>query len=209
MKRKNTKSKFKVIMLITLISVGFISIAYALLAQTLDITFNKVTQDALTWNIRFKKSGSSWTVSATQSSYNSNTTGISCGDATINSTNQLSVTIADTELSKPGDRCVWPLTVENKGSIKAKLKTVTANKGSNNCSVSGAQLTCGKIVYILATDSACTTKLAASPVVELAASTGTKQLYLCAYYPEETTSLATGLPITHTGISYTLTFEQY
>ncbi len=206
MKRKDKKVNYKVLTVIALICVGFISIAYALLSSTLTITFNKVTQDALTWNVRFKKPTDGYTVTATASSYNNNTTGFSCGLATINNSNQLTVTVAETHLSKPGDRCVWPLTVENVGTIAAKLKTATGNKGSNTCTVSGTQLTCGKIVYILATDSACTTKLTTGGT--LAASTGTQNLYLCAYYPETETALATGLPITQSGISYTLVYEQ-
>ena len=97
----NNKNKSMIaIIAILVIALITLSIAFAALSATLNINFGNVNQTAQTWNVQFKDS----TASVTATEGGTSATGRSCGTASVSATQ---VTVANTELSKPGDKCTW------------------------------------------------------------------------------------------------------
>lgn len=194
--RKNTK---RLLIVIVFMLFG-ISIAYAALYASLNVTVNKVTQNVLTWKVQFDTTGSP--VSATAGGTSS--TGRSCGQATVTAN---SVTVADTTLSKPGDSCRWTLTIKNTGTIDAKLTSITAGwPTSTTCdTTTGGKLVCGNIIYKLTTDTTGNTVLPTGGV--LAKSSGTLTVYLHAIFDPDANSLPTSV-ITQTGAKFIIHYDQ-
>lgn len=133
------------------VAVIALSVAYAALSSTLKINFGNVTQSEQSWNVAFV--GSEVDGVPTGSSQ----TGLTCGKATIGSD---TVSVASTTISKPGDKCVYSLSIKNNGTINANLATITNKKPTSvTCTESGASMVCGNITYKLTTDAAGTTLL--------------------------------------------------
>ena len=126
------------LLIVAVLLVG-VTVAYAALSATLNVTVNKVTQNAGSFSVVFNNTGSS--VAATTVGGTS-ATGRSCGTATITAS---SVTISDTQLSKPDDSCQYTLVLKNTGTITAKLVSITpTNPSGTTCSTSsGARMICG------------------------------------------------------------------
>lgn len=194
MKKRNSKN-LKILLLAAAIFVAGVGIAYAALSTTLSITFGNVTQSAVSWNVGFTGSSATGTAAGTSA------TGRSCGNATITSS---AVTLADTTLSKPGDKCTYTLTIKNSGSIAAKLNSITptAPTGVTCGTASGGNLVCGNITYKLTSDSAGSTVLTTGNTL---ASNGTQTVYLVVMY---NASGVQSSAITQTGAKFTLNFEQ-
>lgn len=194
MKKRRSKN-LKILLLAAAIFVVGVGIAYAALSATLSITFGNVTQSAVSWNVGFTGSSATGTASGTSD------TGRSCGNATITSS---AVTLANTTLSKPGDKCTYTLTIKNSGSIAAKLNTITptAPTGITCGTASGGNLVCGNITYKLTSDSAGSTVLTTGSTL---ASSGTQTIYLVVMY---NASGVQSSAITQTGAKFTLNFEQ-
>ena len=63
--------------------------------------------------------------------------------------------IGDNELSKPGDKCYWKITVKNTGLFDALLNGYYFNPGSNTCTkynnniAKGFEVTTGNLTYQL------------------------------------------------------------
>ena len=136
-----------IILFISIFSVGVISIAFAALSQTLNITSGKVTQNALTWNVGFV--AGTYTGSPDGTSNN----GLSCGSITAT---RNTLTVANTTLSKPGDVCRYSIPISNTGDLDAYLKSILYTKPtSTNCTIVAANtteerygsMTCGNIKY--------------------------------------------------------------
>lgn len=123
-----------------------LSIAFAALATNLNISFGNVTQNALTWNVGFKGS------SVTPIQEGTSNTGLSCGGATVTPS---TVTIADSTLSKPNDKCTYALTIENTGDVSANLSAITMSQPTNmSCVIKDeATMECGNITIKLKTES--------------------------------------------------------
>lgn len=206
MKNIKINKKMRNIVLLLFFIVGFISIAYSVLSSTLTVTYNNVTQQALVWQVGFQKG----TVSKTSSG--TSTTGLSCGNATATAT---TVTVANTNLSKPGDKCIWHLIIENKGDIDAVLSTITATSPTGTdvtCTVATAKnkMTCGNIIYSLNTDDS-GTLLTTNIVVNKrtnATTPGTFDVYLIAEYKSTVTTLNLEDPIVQSSAQFTLKFNQ-
>ncbi|MBR4693337.1 MAG: hypothetical protein IKQ06_04675 [Bacilli bacterium] len=186
---------YKFLLLVAVIMVAGIGIAYAALSTTLTITFGTITQNALTWDVGFTGT------SATATAGGTSATGRTCGNASITAS---SVTIANTTLSKPGDKCTWELTVANNGTVNATLGGITPTAPTSiTCgTASGANLVCGNITYNLTTDSGGSTLLTTGGALNSGA---TQKIYLVAKYN------ASGLQssaITHNGAKFTLTYNQ-
>ena len=199
--RRRKKQKLKFLLLISAIILASIGIAYAALSTTLTITMNKVTQNALTWNVAFNTGSVTGTASGTSD------TGLSCGTATAAAT---AITVADTTLSKPGDKCTYAFTIKNTGGIAAKLGTLVPTKPSSitcttqNASTSvGAQMVCGNLTYKITTDSAGSTPLKTGTTI--AASTGTQAVYLIVSY---TGTDINSSDVTQSGGKFTFTYNQ-
>ena len=193
---KNNQSLHLVLAVALVLLVG-VSIAYAALSTTLNITFGKITQNALTWNVAFNPTG---TVNATAAG--TSDTGRTCGAATVAAT---TVTVADTSLSKPGDKCTWALTVKNSGTVGAKLNTITptAPSGTTCGTASGGNLVCGNITYNLTTDASGGTVLTTGGAL---AAGGTQTIYLVAKYTP--TNAVQSTAITQTGAKFALVYGQ-
>ena len=195
MKKLQNNQNLKFILAVALVLLGGISIAYAALSTTLTITFGKVTQNALTWNVGFTGS------SATATAGGTSATGRSCGAATITAS---AVTIADTTLSKPGDKCTWKLTIKNSGTVGAKLNSITPTKPTSiTCGTADkGKMICGNITYLLATNSDGSTQLGTGGTL---AANGTLDVYLVASYT------GTGLnsaAVTQTGAKFAIGYTQ-
>ena len=125
--------------------VACLSIAYAALGATISVKFGKVTQKPLTWDIGFQDG----TVAG--EAFGTSSTGRSCGNAAVTKD---SVTISTTTLSKPDDRCVYALVVENFGGIVARLGSITpVTPNGLACDFSvESKMVCGNLTYKLAQD---------------------------------------------------------
>ena len=117
--KQETRKKMYIILSISLVVAVIISIGYSVLSSTLTISYNSVQQTNVSWDVGFVIPSPN-TVTPETISVNNNTTGISCGTATVSKT---SISIADIKLSKPGDVCKYTFTIANTGDINAKLKT--------------------------------------------------------------------------------------
>ena len=196
---KNSR-KLRIYFVIAFVSIIVLGIAYAALQATLTITFGNVTQNKLTWAVAFQGTSASGSVGGTSG------TGRTCGTASISGT---SVTVAATELSKPGDSCTYTLTVKNTGDINAKLTTITPTKptvGGNaaTCTTAtGPTLACGNITYrLLSSTSGSGTVLATNTNLNAGAS---QTIYLEAKFT------GTSLPsaaIVQNGAAFSLKYEQ-
>lgn len=201
------KKKYSIFLGAAVMSIFAIVIAYAALSATLTITTNKITQNALTWNVGF----ATGTVNAT--AVGTSATGRTCGAATATAN---SITIADTTLSKPEDACIWKFTIKNTGGIAAKLNSIVPTEPTSitctktNASASaGAQMVCGNLTYSInsaASNSGTTiTKTPLKTGGTLAATSGTLDVYLVVQYTG--TSLNSSA-VTHSGGKFTFTYAQ-
>lgn len=191
---QNRNIKF-LLLLAVFLMVG-VGVAYAALSTTLDITFNTVTQNALTWNVAFQAGTVTPTVGGTSS------TGRSCGTATVTAD---SVTVAETSVSKPGDKCTYELVIENTGTVDARLSSITpTSPSSKTCqTAAGGLLECDNISYKLTTDAAGTTEFTSGGTI---AADATQTVYLVISYIPTTTVQATA--DTQTNAKFTLSYTQ-
>ena len=153
-KKIREKQKKNLMMLgIVALSILAISIGYAALSSTLNISFNKVTQNVITFGPVFSGAANS-TISPTAGG--TSDTGRSCGNAVISS-DRKTITVADTVLSKPDDICTWTVVVKNEADITAKFTSVTAAAPSSTTCTNtnnNMEMKCGNITYYLATNAA-------------------------------------------------------
>ncbi len=146
------------------------------------------------------------TVTATAANTNGGTTAnIVCGEATSSGKN---VTVANTTLDLPGDKCTYKLTVQNTGPVAVKL-TAVGKKGSESAcgAVSGASYTCGNIVYKLTSDASGSTAITA-PGSTLTASTGTQTIYLIVMHKDHDASGLVGASTSYNNMGFELTYTQ-
>ena len=193
----NERKRLYVIMCALAVAVVALSIAYAALSATLNIGVSSVQQTPQTWNVAFEAGTVNGTAAGTSA------VGRSCGTATVNAT---TASIAATELSKPGDKCTYALTIKNTGSINATLASITPTQPTGtgvSCSTaSGAQMVCGNITYTLASN---TSGSLLPTGGTLAASTGTLPVYLIAEFTGETLP---GAEIVQSNAGFTLVYNQ-
>ena len=191
---KNRSQKQLIIIAVLFVVLG-IGIAYAALQTTLNISFNNITQNQLTWNIGFTGSSATATVGGTSD------TGRSCGTATITPT---AVTIANTTLSKPDDSCTYPLTIKNNGTVTGKLQSITSTEPSGiTCNpITSGRMVCGNITYTLAINSDGTTVVATGSNL---APNETLNVYLVVKYTGTTLNSSA---VTHTGAQFAILYNQ-
>lgn len=197
----SNKGRYYVIIGVLCAAVVGLSIAYATLSATLNITFGNVTQNALSWNVGFDTTGSpiSATVAGTSD------TGRSCGTATVEN---LTVTISDTTLSKPEDGCTYALKIKNTGDIDARFSSLAATQPTGtgvSCTVNDAKNTivCGNVTYKITTDAAGTTGLTSGST--LAKTDGELPVYVSVKYTGNTLNAT---PVVQSGAAFTLTYTQ-
>ena len=177
MEREEKRNNSSVIIVAFLCAALFgIAVAYAALGASLEITFNRLSQDTLTWNVGFEP--------GVITGAKTGSTNAVCGDATATAN---TVTVADTTLTTLHDKCVYHLTIKNTGSVAANLETISAKTPQSvSCNTSTiSQMVCGNTTYKLTTDSAGQTLLGTGNV--LAATNGSLDVYLTVEYTGETT----------------------
>lgn len=200
--RNNTK-KLQTILVAVLLLVVTMSIGYAALSATLTITGNNVIQQAITWNIAF--TGTS--VTGTGSGIGSTTTGRDCKTATINGT---SVTLANgVALSKPGDKCIYSLTIKNNGNITGQLASITPTEPTstsctktNASSSASAKMVCGNLTYTLSGSNDDSTKLTTGSTL---AASATKSAFLIIEY---TGTNVNSSQVNQAGGKFTIVYNQ-
>lgn len=192
------KRKKMYIILFALIPVLIIiTIAYAALSTTLTTKWNQISVAKQTWNVGFEVNSS---ITATTSS--TSNTGFSCGTA---STTATTVTVGNISLSKPGDKCVWPVKIKNTGTITALFKSTSQTVPSGvTCTQSNkyAALVCGNITYRLTTDAAGSNSLQTN--TEIAAGSEL-QAYVVARYNSDSLN---STQVVQSGAAITLVYEQ-
>jgi len=192
---QNDRKRLYIIMCSLAVAVVGLSVAYAALSQTLNITLATVTQSPQQWNVAFV------TGTVTPTANGTSTTGLECGNATVT---ESQVSIESIKLSKPDDICTYPLTIKNTGTIAAKLNQIVVNEPSSlTCDKSGASMQCGNITYKLVTNVNNETLLTTGGT--LAASTGTLNVWLIAKY---TGSNVNSTQVTHSNPNFVLTYVQ-
>ena len=198
--REKQKKNLMVLGIVAL-SILAITIGYAALSSTLNITFNKVTQNAIGFGPVFNGAANS-TISATAGGTSS--TGRSCGTATISS-DRMSITVGDTVLSKPDDSCTWTVAVKNEKEITAKFSSVTATAPSSTTCTNtnnNMQMQCGNITYYLATNTGGTTFYSLNSTL---AKNATQTFYLIAKYTGTTVNSSA---VIQSGAKFTLNWAQ-
>ena len=202
-KRNNQKKLFSIVGAILLVLAG-ITIAYAALSATLNITINKVTQNAQTWNVQFDTTAVTPTVTGS---------GATCPAVTPTA---LAVAVGNVVLDYPGDQCTYALKIKNTGTIAAKLSNIkqitNGTAGTTNMSSASFKLgpsTNGTDPYVLvelrynsATGSALTTSSLASY-----AAGSTTNVYLILKHNDGATSTVSTTQ-EFTGVGFQLNFAQ-
>ena len=148
------KNSLLIILGVAVVSFGAVSIAFAALSQTLNITSGKVTQNALTWDVGFVEGTYTGTPDGTSNN------GLSCGSITAT---RSTLTVANTTLSKPGDVCYYDIPISNTGDLDAYLQSISYTKPTSttctildpkvNSSYRYGNLSCGNVIYYIS--SAC------------------------------------------------------
>lgn len=200
------RNSYTFILTVAFVAIFGIAVAYAALSSTLTITMNKVTQGGLTWNVAFDTTG---TPVAAKTVLGTGDTGRSCGTAALTAN---SITVADTELSKPGDGCIYEFTIKNTGGIDAKLDSVvptaptsiTCNPTTNASDSASATMTCGNLVYTLSASEDDSTKLTIDSI--LSKTSGTKKVYLIVKFKDDGTINSSD--VVQSGAKFTVTYGQ-
>ena len=192
----NRKKMFAILLVLLVLVVG-ISIAYSTLSKSLTVTYSSVKQVGQTWNVGFDTTTSP--VSATTATVSNKD--FSCNTATVTAT---TVTVGNISLSAPGDKCTWPLTIKNNGTIDAYISTfqfVTPNLTCTTDNKYGVAV-CDPIKYRITTDADGNNTLSYNTIIRAGASL---QVYLSARY-NLTDSLGSGG--TQTGVQIKAVFTQ-
>lgn len=183
-------------LLALIIAVVGISIAYAALSTSLKVNFGEVTRHAFVWDVKLKNE--------TVTGISSGTSGTTCGTVTVTDSSTI---VDEVTLDKPGDKCVYPITVQNKGDIDANLLNVAATspRGVSCDSSIESKLVCGNIVYQLTSDAAGTTLLRRNNQ-RISKTNGISEFYLVVSY--EVSGNALNIDATHTDAGFTLVYGQ-
>lgn len=187
---------FFVVAIVLLLSV---SIAYAALSSTMTVTINRVTQQAMTWDIGFQTG----TITGVVTSSNGLA---SCGTATatVNTISGISTTLADV-----GDKCAYTFHILNKGTIGGRVSNIAIVKPANtSCTINGSTMVCGDITYKLRYNSATSSTLLSlnDTIAPKSGSTVTDQTVVLTI--EHTGTTASQTDYQQTGFSYTITYGQ-
>ena len=178
-----------------------ITVAYALLQTSLNVTINTVTQESLTWSIAFEPG----TVTGTAVVNNSNA--VSCGTATVTQTtiSGVSPVLADTT-----DECAYTFTIKNSGDIAGQISNITIQEPAGiSCTKNGSTMVCGDITYKLRYNTAESTSFVSvgdTIAGKVGSTPTTKTVVLTIQY---TGATAAADDFSQNGFSYTLLFSQY
>ena len=195
-RKKKIILSFIIIAVVLLLS---IAIAYAALSTTLTITFNKVTQNPMTWDIAFQTG----TVAGVSTSTNSLS---SCGSATAttDTISGISTTLADV-----GDKCAYTFVIRNNGTIAGKISSIDITKPNNTtCTITGSTMVCGDITYKLHYDNESSTSLVGIGDTIAPKDGSTPTLKTVVLTIEHTGTTASTEDYEQLGFSYKITYGQ-
>lgn len=187
---------FFIIAIVLLLSV---SIAYAALSSTITVTVNKVTQQAMTWDIGFQTGTITGELTSTNSIAD-------CGSATATAT---TISGISTRLADVGDKCAYTFHILNKGTIGGKVSNIAIVKPADTtCTINGSTMVCGDITYKLRYNNATSTSLLAlnDTIAPKSGSTPTDQTVVLTI--EHTGTTASTTDYNQSGFSYTITYGQ-
>ena len=190
----NRRKDIYVILGVLLLAVVGLSVGYAAVSSTLSWHFSSVKQSPLNWNIGFVGDSASPIVSGTSS------IGRGCGMASVTPS---TVSVTDTLLSKPQDKCTYELVIENSGDIDAKVSSITAIRPNyTTCTSTNGNMVCGNITYRLTTDLVGDNILPINTVLEA----GSKmKVYLAVSYTGDELNLETSI---QSGGSFLVVYAQ-
>lgn len=194
--KKLIRNIFIVIAVLILIT----SIAFAALSQTLNISTNKVTQSAQSWNIGFEAGTINGVLTATDPRM------ATCGAATVTSD---TITGINVILENIGDKCAYTFNLKNSGTIGGKLTNLVVTKPtSTSCSTSGSTMVCGNITYKLRYDTATSNTLVTLNDTIAPKSGNTPTTRVVVLTAEYTGSSLASDDFQQNGFAYTLTYSQ-
>ena len=147
------KKLIKTIFIVLAVLIVITSIAFAALSQTLNVSTNNVTQNALSWNIGFEPGTVNGVLTATDPRM------ATCGAATVTSDTISGISVV---LENIGDKCAYTFNLQNSGTIGGKLTNIVVTKPtSTTCTITGSTMVCGNITYKLRYNSATSDTLVA------------------------------------------------
>lgn len=193
-KEQDNKNKKTMIIVTILCACLFgLAVAYSILSTTLTITFGKVTQNALNWNVGFEPG----TIIGTKSGAST----VVCGEAVATAD---TVSIANTTLTTLHDKCIYKLKIKNTGTIDALLSSISAKVPTSiSCdTTTTSKMICENITYKLTSDQEGLSLLGVNNT--LVANTGTIDVYLTAEY----TGTSTGSTSDQNSGGFTITYTQ-
>lgn len=194
MKKKQKDRKIYVIIALIIVILT-LSVAYSAMMTTLKIT-GSATMETASWQVGFVEGTVNGEASGTSLD------GIICGQASVTAAQ---VNVEDVTLSKPDDTCIYPLQIQNTGTIRATLNAITAIP-PKNCEggENPAEMQCGNVNYRLVhTDGDLLT--ANSPRMRLEAEIGMIDIQLIVkYLGSDLNTVA----VTQTGAGFTLNYQQ-
>ncbi len=199
--KRNRRNNLVLTLSILIVIVVGITIVYAALSASLKVSTSNITQNVVSWNVGFEVG--TGTVKGETYNPNSSTAGISCENATVTSN---SISIGATTLTKPGDACYWRVTIENNGTIDAKLTSIqtTAPSGVECTGMNTGSIFCGNVRYYIQVPFESNAMLQVNTIISAGTS---KTVDFVAQIPTANDSLASKA-ITHTGMGFTLVWSQ-
>ncbi len=136
--RESRRKLFIVFITLTAI-ILIISVGFAALSATLNISTTNVTQTPQSWDVGFVPE----TVTAEENGTSS--VGRICPTATATKS---SITFGEMTLSKPEDGCAYTFTIRNNGTIDADLNSINfTDPLEESCTGEASSKTCGSISY--------------------------------------------------------------
>lgn len=195
------KKSIIIILIIVGAFLASITVAYALLQTSLNITVNSVTQQNLTWDIGFVPGTVTGTVVVNSSN------NVSCGTATATAT---TISGISPILSDATDECAYTFTIRNSGDIAGQISNITIQEPAGlTCTKSGSTMVCGDITYKLRNNTPESTSYVAVGDTlgpKVGSTPTTKTVVLTVQY---TGATAADDDFSQNGFAYTLLFSQY
>ena len=136
--RDSRRKLFIVFITLTAI-ILIISVGFAALSTTLNISTTNVTQTPQSWDVGFVPE------TVTPEARGTSSIGLNCPTAT---TTKTTITIGEMTLSKPEDTCAYTFQVKNNGTLHANLQSILfSDPVEQSCTGGVSYKQCGNIVY--------------------------------------------------------------
>ena len=138
---RDSRRKLFIVFITLTVIILIVSVGFAALSTTLNISTTNVTQTPQTWDVGFVPE------TVTPEARGTSSIGLNCPTATATKT---TITIGEMTLSKPEDTCVYTFQVKNNGSLHASLKSIIfSDPLEQSCTGNTSYKSCGNILYYL------------------------------------------------------------